>query len=406
VKCRHCGSTLTLQLVDLGTAPPSNSYLTADKLNAPEKWLPLRVLVCQTCWLAQTEDYEHQPFDAEYAYFSGFSISWLAHAKTYVDTMTQRFGLGPQSHVVEVASNDGYLLQYVKERGIPCTGIEPTASTANAARAKGIHVVEDFFGARLAKSLRGGGLRANLMAANNVLAHVPDINDFVDGFVELLAPDGVATFEFPHLVRLIAGNQFDTIYFEHYSYLTLTSTQQIFESRGLSIFDVEELSTHGGSLRVYAQPKSGTRLRSPKVDELLRRETDAGVNTAAYYAGFQPRVETARNDFHRFLADAKRAGQMVAGYGAAAKGNTLMNFAGVRSDLVAFVADRSPAKQGRFMPGSQIPIVAEEHLAREKPKYVVIFPWNLKEELARQLEYVKEWGGQLVVAIPQLEILA
>ena len=407
MNCRHCAAPLTLQLVDLGSAPPSNSYLTADSLNAPEKCFPLRVLVCEHCWLAQTEDYAHEPFGAEYAYFSAFSSSWLAHAKAYVDEMVRRFGLSAGSHVVEVAANDGYLLQYVKERGIPCTGIEPTASTAAAARARGIPIVEDFFGKRLANEMQARGVTADLMVANNVLAHVPDINDFVAGFAALLKPEGVATFEFPHLVRLIEENQFDTIYHEHYSYLTLTVVRRILSAGGLSVFDVEQLPTHGGSLRVFAQRgDTGKRAESPRVDEMLQRESTLGVTSAAYYSGFQAKAEKVRDDFIAFLLRANGEGATVAAYGAAAKGNTLMNYAGVRADLIAFVADRNPAKQGKFMPGSRVPIVGEEHIRQEQPKYVVLFPWNLRNELTKQLEYVRSWGGHLVVAVPRLEILS
>lgn len=406
MNCRHCAAPLTLALVDLGSAPPSNSYLTADSLKAPEKWFPLRVLVCESCWLAQTEDYVHEPFGAEYAYFSAFSSSWLAHAKAYVDMMVRRFGLSGSSHVVEVAANDGYLLQFVKERGIPCTGIEPTASTATAARARGIPMVEDFFGKRLANEMRARGTTADLIVANNVLAHVPDINDFVAGFTTLLAPDGVTTFEFPHLVRLIEENQFDTIYLEHYSYLTLTVVRRILSAGGLAVFDVEELPTHGGSLRVFAQRgDTGRQTESPRVEEMLGREAKLGVTSARYYSGFQAKAEKVKDDFVGFLLQAKREGATVGAYGAAAKGNTLMNYAGIRPDLIAFVVDQNPAKQGKFMPGSRIPIVGEERLRDVKPKYVVLFPWNLREELTQKLEYVGSWAGRLVVAVPHLEIL-
>jgi SAM-dependent methyltransferase len=407
VKCRHCGAPVSLKFVDLGSAPPSNSYIGQDARGRPEKRFPLRVLVCERCWLAQTEDHEHQPFDEDYAYFSSYSESWLAHAKAYVDTMVARFKLGAASHVVEVAANDGYLLQYVQALGIPCTGIEPTASTAAAARRKGIAIVEEFFGTRLARDLRArGGSRANLMVANNVLAHVPDINDFVAGFAELLANDGVATFEFPHLVQLIAGVQFDTIYLEHYSYLTLSSVERIFTKNGLSVFDVEQLPTHGGSLRVFAQRSdTGRHPRTAAVDALRRTEREAGVENAAYYSGFQARAEKVKTDFLAFLVAARSDGKSVGGYGAAAKGNTLMNFAGVTADLVAFVADLNPAKQGKLMPGSRVPIVAEDHIARVKPDYIVIFPWNIRSEIERQLHYVREWGGKLVVAVPRLEVL-
>jgi SAM-dependent methyltransferase len=406
VNCRHCGATVTLTLVDLGAQPPSNSYLTEATLRAPEKSYPLRVLVCERCWLAQTEDFGFEPFTEEYAYFSGYSSSWLAHAKAYVEMVIARFSLDERGHVVEVASNDGYLLQYVRERGIPCTGIEPTASTAAAARKKGIDVIEDFFGQRLAAELREKGVAADLMVANNVLAHVPDINDFVAGFATLLAPDGVATFEFPHLVRLLDENQFDTIYYEHYSYLTLTVVKRILDKAGLTAFDVEELPTHGGSLRVFAARQSSTRHEvTARVEELLRREAAFGVTTRECYSGFQAKAETVKDDFLRFLLGAKEDGKTVAAYGAAAKGNTLMNFAGVRPDMVRFVVDSNPAKQGRFMPGSRVPITAEDQLRQRRPDYIVILPWNLRTELTQKLAYVRAWGARLVVAIPRLEII-
>lgn len=407
MKCRHCGSELKLPLVDLGSAPPSNAYLTEQTLKAPEKWFPLRVLVCEHCWLVQTEDFAHahELFDAKYAYFSGFSTSWLAHSERYVTDMVARFDLNADSHMLEVAANDGYLLQYVKARNIPCTGVEPTASTAAAARAKGIPIVEDFFGVRLAKELVTQGKQADLTAANNVLAHVPDINDFVAGFSVLLKHQGVATFEFPHLFKLIAENQFDTIYHEHFSYLSLTAVNRIFTANGLTVFDVEEHPTHGGSLRVFAQRRdTGQHLRSAKVDELLQRETYAGMTTAEYYAGFQTKTEKVKDDFLPFLLEAKRQRKTVVAYGAAAKGNTLMNYAGLRSDLISFVVDRNPAKQGKYMAGSRIPIVSEDRLQGVKPDYVVILPWNLKAEVIEQLNYIRSWGGQFVTAVPELRI--
>lgn len=406
--CRHCRHDMVLPLVDLGSAPPSNAYLTAQTLRAPEKWFPLRVLVCERCWLVQTEDFAqaHELFDANYAYFSGFSSSWLAHCERYVVAMIERFGLNAASHVVEVAANDGYLLQYVQDRQIPCTGIEPTASTAQAARAKGISIVEEFFGTRLALSLTEQGKQADLTIANNVLAHVPQINDFVAGFAVLLKPLGVATFEFPHLLKLIEDNQFDTIYHEHFSYLSLTAVEGIFADNGLTIFDVEEHSTHGGSLRVFAQrSETGQHARNSRVDELLARECEAGMTSAGFYAGFQARTDKVKNDFLGFLLEAKRQGRSVAGYGAAAKGNTLMNYAGVRPDLISFIVDRNPAKQGKYTPGSRIPIVEESCLKAFRPDYVVILPWNLKPEVMRQLGYIKEWGGRFVTAVPHLEIL-
>jgi SAM-dependent methyltransferase len=396
-----------LPLIDLGSAPPSNAYLTEAALYTPEKWYPLRILVCTQCWLVQTEDCvgAEALFDAEYAYFSSFSLSWLQHAERYVAAMIARFGLNENSHVIEIAANDGYLLQYVMAHRIPCLGIEPTAATAQAARAKGIGIIEDFFGVRLARQLASEGKTADLIAANNVLAHVPDINDFLSGFAELLNHDGVATFEFPHLMRLIQENQFDTIYHEHFSYLSLIAVLAIFERNGLTAFDVEALPTHGGSLRVFAQRRdTGSRPISAKVGELLAAEHNAGLSTDAYYRDFQTRANRIKNDFVTFLLDAANKGKKVAAYGAAAKGNTLLNYAGVRPDLIAYVVDRNPAKQNKFLPGSRIPIVAEDLLQTDRPDYVVVFPWNLKKEIMQQLGYIRNWGGQFVTAIPYLEI--
>lgn len=407
MKCRHCSAELSLPLIDLGSAPPSNAYLTHVSLHAPEKWFPLKVLVCGKCWLAQTEDTAgaQELFDAEYAYFSSYSSTWLQHAERYVADMQARFGLKAGSHVIEVAANDGYLLQYAKARGIPCLGIEPTASTAAAARAKGIDIVEDFFGVRLARALTAQGKQADLTAANNVLAHVPDINDFVSGFAELLKPQGVATFEFPHLLRLMAENQFDTIYHEHFSYLSLTAVQRIFAHNGLAIFDVEELTTHGGSLRVFAQrANAGSHAVTPRVSEVLTREAKAGMTTTGYYAGFQARADKIKNDFLAFLIETNRKGKKIAAYGAAAKGNTLMNYAGVRPDLLPWVVDRNPSKQGKYMPGSRIPIVDEQRLREERPDYIVILPWNLREEVMRQLDYIRAWNGKFVTAVPELRV--
>ncbi len=407
MKCRHCGCNLNLSLVDLGSAPPSNAYLTEQNLMRPEKWYPLRVLVCESCWLVQTEDFTHvsELFDSEYAYFSAFSTSWLEHCEHYVANMIARFDLNADSHVLEIAANDGYLLQYVKNQNIPCTGVEPTANTASAARAKGIPIVEDFFGVCLAKELAAQGKQADLTTANNVLAHVPDINDFVSGFSILLKPQGVATFEFPHVLKLIKGNQFDTIYHEHFSYLSLTAVNRIFSANGLKIFDVEEHPTHGGSLRVFAQQSdAGQHLRSAEVNKLLQMEIQVGMTDAKYYSGFQARADKVKDDFLTFLLEAKRQNKTVVGYGAAAKGNTLMNYAGLRGDLISFVVDRNPAKQGKYLPGSRIPIVSEDHLQRIKPDYVVILPWNLKAEVTDQLNYIRSWGGQFVTAIPELLI--
>jgi predicted TPR repeat methyltransferase len=407
MKCRHCQTELTLSFIDLGSAPPSNAYLTLSSLSTPEKHYPLRVLVCNQCWLVQTEDYANanELFAADYAYFSSFSSSWLSHAEHYVTRMVERFALTEQAYIIEVAANDGYLLQYVKARGIPCLGIEPTTSTANAARAKGIAIVEDFFGVTLAKSLVEQGKAADLTAANNVLAHVPDINDFVAGFAVLLKPTGVATFEFPHLLRLVSDNQFDTIYHEHYSYLSLTAVQSIFADNGLIVFDVEELSSHGGSLRVYAQRRDvGERMITANVEQLLTVERDAGMTSTDFYRGFQAKADRVKNDFLQFLINAKQTGKSVAAYGAAAKGNTLLNYAGVRPDLLPYVVDRNPAKQHKFLPASRIPIVDEIQLQHDKPDYVVILPWNLRTEITTQLAYIRDWGGQFVTAVPSLTV--
>jgi C-methyltransferase-like protein/putative zinc binding protein/methyltransferase family protein len=407
MKCRHDGAEVTLLLVDLGSAPPSNAYLTREMLREAETWWPLRVLVCEQCWLVQTDDFMQadQLFSADYTYFSAYSSDWLAHSERYVADMVARFGLNADSHVVEVAANDGYLLQYVKARGIPCTGIEPTASTAAAARGRGIPIVEAFFGTSLADELARSGQRADVMTANNVLAHVPDINDFVRGFTVLLKEDGVATFEFHHVKQLVDGCQFDTIYHEHFSYLSLTAVERIFAAGGLAVFDVEQLPTHGGSLRVYAQrADGGPHRRTSALDALLATEAEAGMRSAAYYAGFQDRVLKVKHDFLSFLLAAQADAKTVVGYGAAAKGNTLMNFAGVRPDLVAFVADANPAKQGRFLPGSRIPVVGEGGLREARPDFVIIFPWNLRAEVMSEHAYVGEWGGRFVTAVPELKI--
>lgn len=407
MKCRHCQTELTFKLIDLGTAPPSNAYITKTTLRATEKYFPLCVLVCTECWLVQTDDYTGAGdlFSADYAYFSSYSTTWLKHSERYIADMAQRFHLNENSYVVEVAANDGYLLQYAKALGIPCLGIEPTTSTANAARAKGIEIVEEFFGVRLAEKLAAEHKRADLMVANNVLAHVPDINDFVSGFAILLKPSGVVTFEFPHVLHLVSENQFDTIYHEHYSYLSLNTVKRIFEHNGLKVFDVEQLPTHGGSLRVYAQRSdSGVHEISQNVADLLAFEKVAGITTTGFYADFQTKADQVKNDFLAFLVEAKRTGKKVAGYGAAAKGNTLLNYAGVRPDLLPYIMDRNPAKQDKFLPGCRIPIVAEVDLKQTKPDYVVILPWNLREEVVKQLAYIREWGGQFVTAVPHIEI--
>lgn len=408
MNCRHCRASLELKLIDLGSAPPSNAYLTEEDLHRPEKWYPLRVLVCERCWLVQTEDFAHagELFSDDYAYFSGFSASWLDHSRRYVEQVADRFGLDGESHVVEVAANDGYLLQYVKAAGIPCTGVEPTASTASAARAKGIEIIGEFFGSALGTSMVAEGRAADLVVANNVLAHVPDINDFVAGFAALLKSTGVTTVEFPHLLRLLAEVQFDTIYHEHFSYLSLCALRRIFEANGLAIFDVEELPTHGGSLRVYAQRSdTGEQPVSPRVDALLAREAKAGLETAAAYVGFQEQSERVKCDLLAFLIEAKRTGRAVVAYGAAAKGNTLLNFGGVRPDLLGIVCDANPFKQGKYLPGSRIPITSEQAIRERRPSHVLILPWNLAPEIRSQLGYIDEWGGQFVTAVPKLRVL-
>lgn len=407
MKCRHCGEELNHTFIDLGSSPPSNSYLTEQTMKEPEKWYPLKVMVCDKCWLVQTEDFvgSTEMFSEDYAYFSSYSSTWLEHARKYVENMTARFNINLDSMVVEIAANDGYLLQYVKEKSIPCYGIEPTHSTAQAAREKDIEIVEDFFGIKLAKDLVEKGRQADLVAANNVLAHVPDINDFVKGFSILLKPNGVATFEFPHLLNLIKQKQFDTIYHEHYSYLSLTAVRTIFEANDLTVFDVEEIPTHGGSLRVYAQrTDTGQDPISNNIKELLKSEEQAGLHTLSFYAGFQQQTEKIKFDLLKFLLDAKNQAKNVVAYGAAAKGNTMLNYAGIRPDLLAYVVDMNPAKQGKYMPGSRIPIMEEEKLKQDKPDYVLILPWNLSNEITTQLAYIDEWDGKFVMAVPEIVV--
>ncbi|KQN50796.1 SAM-dependent methyltransferase [Pseudomonas sp. Leaf48] len=408
MNCRGCGTALALPLIDLGTSPPSNAYVRADQLEHAEQWVPLKVAVCQQCWLVQTEDYTSADslFDAEYAYFSSFSSTWLAHAERYVAEMVERFGLSADSRVVEIAANDGYLLQYVAGRGIPCLGVEPTRSTAQAAREKGLEIRELFFGRETAAQLIAEGWSADLMAANNVLAHVPDINDFLGGFATLLKPTGVATFEFPQLLTLMAGQQFDTLYHEHYSYLSLTAVQALCARNGLEVFDVSQLSTHGGSLRVFIQRADGVRRDvQPAVQQQLQAELAAGVKTAGYYATLAPAAERIKHELLRFLLQAKADGKRVVGYGAAAKGNTLLNYAGVKPDLLAWVADANPHKQGKYLPGSRIPIVAPGQIDIEKPDYVLVLPWNLLHEVSQQLAQVRQWDGRFVIAVPELTVL-
>ncbi|MDR7285453.1 2-polyprenyl-3-methyl-5-hydroxy-6-metoxy-1,4-benzoquinol methylase [Pseudomonas corrugata] len=408
MNCRGCGTSLDLPLIDLGTSPPSNAYVRADQLEQAEQWVPLKVAVCQQCWLVQTEDYTRADslFDAEYAYFSSFSSTWLAHAERYVGEMTERFGLTTDSRVVEIAANDGYLLQYVAGRGIPCLGVEPTRSTAQAARDKGLEIRELFFGRDTAAQLVSEGWSADLMAANNVLAHVPDINDFLGGFATLLKPTGVATFEFPQLLTLMAGQQFDTLYHEHYSYLSLTAVQTLCERNGLHVFDVSQLPTHGGSLRVFVQRADGLRRDvQASVARQLQAELAAGVKTAEYYATLAPAAERIKHELLRFLLQAKADGKRVVGYGAAAKGNTLLNYAGVKPDLLAWVADANPHKQGKYLPGSRIPIMSPAQIDIEQPDYVLVLPWNLLHEVSQQLAQVRQWDGRFVIAVPELTVL-
>jgi len=393
-------------MLDLGHAPPSNAFLDADQLRGPETWYPLRILVCQTCWLVQTQEHGagDKLFGDDYAYFSGYSSTWLAHAQAYVQAMVDRFALGPGSMVVEIAANDGYLLQYVQDAGVPCYGVEPTSGTAAVARSKGLEIVQEFFGVALARQLRAQGRQVDLMVANNVLAHVPDINDFVAGFAELLKPQGVATFEVPHLLQMVQGCQFDTAYHEHYYYLSLTAVDRIFAANGMAVFDVQALTTHGGSLRVFAQRlDAGNAPRSRAVDDMLAQERDAGVLGPALYEELQEQALRIKQALLEYLLRCRQKGVSVAAYGAAAKGNTLLNFAGVRADLLPFVVDRNPAKQGRFLPGSRIPVFDESALTLQRPDRILILPWNLKEEIMAQLAYARQWGVRFVTAVPRLE---
>ncbi|MBW3097509.1 class I SAM-dependent methyltransferase [Pseudohoeflea sp. DP4N28-3] len=408
MRCRHCGGADFLPFLNLGAAPPSNAYIDPRTI-AAEKSYPLEVRTCRCCWLTQTRDFAAREtfFTPEYAYFSSFSPTWLAHAEAYVAMMRHRFALGPDSLVCEVAANDGYLLRYVQAAGIRCYGIEPTAGTAAAARALGIEMVEAFFGRALATKLAADNRRADLMVANNVLAHVPDINDFAAGFATLLKPEGVATFEFPHLLEMVEGAQFDTAYHEHYSYLSLCAVERIFAAAGLRIFDIETTPWHGGSLRVFAC-RAAARIHktSAAVAATRRREVEAGMRGAAFYGRLQPHADRVREELRTFLAAARREGLQVAAYGAAAKGNTLLNFSGVTAEDIAFVADRNPHKQGQLLPGSHIPVVSEAELAARRPDRVLILPWNLEAEIKSQLAYVTEWGGRFVTAIPTLKVHA
>ncbi len=404
--CRHCATPLAHRFLDLGFAPPSNAYLAPEALNLPEVTYPLRLMVCGACFLVQTEDFAAREvfFEADYAYFSSTSRSWLDHAARYADMVTDRLALGADSLVIEVASNDGYLLRNFVAAGIPCLGIEPTVATAEAAEAQNIPVIRDFFGLSLAARLAAEGRRADLVAGNNVYAHVPDINDFTQGLAAILKPQGVVTLEFPHLMRLIEFCQFDTVYHEHFSYLSLTTVDGIFAAAGLRLFDVEEVPTHGGSLRVFGCLPGAAHSTAPSVAALLAEERARGMTDLSHYAAFQPRADAIKDAFLRFLLDTRRDGKSVAAYGAAAKGNTLLNYAGVRPDLLPFVCDAAPSKQGKLMPGSHIPILPPEALRAQRPDYVVILPWNIADEVRTQLADLAALGTRFVVAVPELTV--
>ena len=406
MNCRHCGTYLNQVFVDLQTCPPSNAMVKVEEVNYPETYFPLKVYVCHSCWLVQVDEIEKAEniFNEEYTYFSSYSTSWLAHAKAYTEYMAKRFGLNNESLVVEVASNDGYLLQYFKELNIPVLGVEPTANTAKVAEEKGIQSIVDFFGEKLAQEQLSR--KADLILGNNVLAHVPDINDFVKGVKVALKPDGVNTFEFPHLCKLVEQNQFDTIYHEHFSYLSFTALKSVFEKQGLEFFDVQELPTHGGSLRIFAKHKEDqTKPIESSVKELLDKEHQLGVDSLEYYQGFQDKTNKIKNDFISFLIQAKREGKKVVGYGAAAKGNTLLNYCGIKgNDLISYVMDASPVKQNKLLPGSRIPVHSPKKIDETKPDYIVIIPWNLTTEISEQMSFCRAWGAKFVTVIPELKI--
>lgn len=405
MNCRHCSEPLNHTFLDLGFAPPSNSYLSEAELNAPEIYFPLKLKVCDSCWLVQTEDYADAElfFSKDYAYFSSTSTSWLEHAKRYSHEMSERLGLDSESFVIEVASNDGYLLKNFVDAGVPCLGIEPTASTAAAAEQQGIPVLREFFGEALGKRLAGEGKQADLIAGNNVYAHVPDINDFTRGLKAALKLNGTITLEFPHLMRLIEQTQFDTVYHEHFSYLSLFTVSRIFAAAGLCIYDVEELPTHGGSLRIFGAHVECAPSISPNVASVLDAEASAGLQSLAVYESFQERADEVKNGLLSFLIEQKRAGKKVAAYGAAAKGNTLLNYAGVKPDLLSFVCDAAASKQGKYLPGSHIPVFAPDKLKAERPDVVVILPWNIAIEVMQHTSYIQEWGCKYVIAVPALE---
>lgn len=405
--CRFCNAPLERVFIDLGMSPLANSYLRNEKAKQDERFFPLRAFVCGECFLVQLEEWEApENIFGDYAYFSSYSDSWLQHAKSYVTRVIERFGIGANSKVVEIASNDGYLLQYFVEADVPVLGIEPAQNVAAVARAKGIPTRVEFFGERVARTLRREGLRADLLIGNNVLAHVPNLNDFVKGMSVLLADAGVITMEFPHLMRLFDECQIDTIYHEHFSYFSLIAVEKIFAAHGLTLFDVEELPTHGGSLRIYAQhANKGWHPISHRVLDLRRREIDAGYANLDYYDAFEDRALQTRQKLLSFLEEAKRQGKRVVGYGAPAKGNTLLNYCGITTDLIEYTVDRNPHKQGSLLPGSHIPILEPERINVTKPDYILILPWNLKREIVSQLSFARSWGAQFVVPIPEPRIV-
>lgn len=408
MNCRHCQTPLQHVWADLISCPPTNSMLPQDYSGA-EKYFPLKVFVCHNCWLVQTDENEkaEEIFNGEYVYFSSYSTSWVEHARKYVEKVTERFGLGPQSKVIEIASNDGYLLQWFVKKGIPVLGVDPTANTAAAAKEKGVDTLVDFFGTDTAvnKVVPHFG-KANLICGSNVLAHVPDINDFIGGWKAALAEGGVITIESPHLLRLVENNQFDTVYHEHYSYLSFSFVNRLFKSVGLQVFDVEELPSHGGSIRIYGRhAEDESKPVGPAVYEMLEREDKLGMNALPYYQGFQGQMDEIKYAFWEFLIAQRRAGKKVAAYGAASKGNTLMNYAGYKgTDLIAFVADANPHKQNLLAPGCRLPVVHPDTIREFQPDYVVVFPWNLDKEISQQLAYIREWGGQFVRFVPKLEV--
>lgn len=408
MQCRFCDQKLSHVFIDLFHSPASNSFLSKEELNEPEVYFPLKVFVCQSCFLVQIDEYKKSDaiFNNSYVYFSSFSTSWLAHARKYCEEMKNRLLLNEKSLVAEVASNDGYLLQYFQQAGIPVLGIEPTANTAKIAQDKGIETLVEFFGSELAKRLMAEGKKADLLLGNNVLAHVPDIRDFVSGLKIFLAPDGLLTMEFPHLLQLVQQHQFDTIYHEHFSYLSFTVVKRIFSSVGLKLVDVEELPTHGGSLRIYATHDECDKYPvSSAVEFMMNKEKNAGMGNLDFYTGFQQTARDRKLALLEFLLNAAKDGKKVAAYGAAAKGNTFLNYAGIKADMIEFVADANFSKQGKFLPGSHLPVVPEEMIRSWKPDFVIIFPWNLQEEITNQLSYIREWGGKFVLAIPELKII-